>query len=317
MSQHKTKENVLELARRYRTWGEWGDDDEIGALNRVTPEHIVSAARLVRRGKVFSLSIPFDTNGPQTGSFGRVNPLHFMTADGGDSHTGTQDAFPEIRWADDAVFLGMHAATHWDALAHIFHEGKMYGGHSSDSVNSQGASRSGVETYRDKMVGRGVLLDIARHFGRDWLDSGEAIQGSDLEACAEREDVAVGEGDLVLVRTGQLAERRAHGAWGDYAGGPAPGFGISAADFFCGRGVAAVAVDTWGAEVLPNETDEVFQPLHIILLNNAGITLGEMWDMEDLATDCADDGTYEFLLVAPPLRITGGTGSPVNPQAIK
>jgi kynurenine formamidase len=317
MSAPKDKTQVLELARRYRTWGKWGPDDQIGALNSVTPARVAAAAALVRRGQVFSLSLPFDMKGPQTGAFGRVNPIHLMTADGGDSHTGTQDEYPEIRWADDALFLGIHSATHWDALAHIFHEGKMYNGYSSDAVTSQGASRSGVEAYRDKMVGRGVLLDLPRHFGTDWLQASQAVQAGDLEACVERQGVEVGEGDFLLVRTGQLAQTRAEGAWGEYAGGAAPGFGISAAEFFCERGVAAVAVDTWGAEVLPNETPDVFQPLHIILLNNAGITLGEMWDMEELAADCADDGVYEFMLVAPPLQITGGTGSPVNPQAIK
>jgi kynurenine formamidase len=107
------------------------------------------------------------------------------------------------------------------------------------------------------------------------------------------------------------------GSWGDYAGGPAPGFGVSVADYFCPRGPAAVITDTWGTEKLPNETPDCFQPLHIIMIVNAGIHLGEMWDLEELADDCAEDGVYEFQLVAPPLTITGSVGSPVNPQAIK
>ena len=114
-----------------------------------------------------------------------------------------------------------------------------------------------------------------------------------------------------------MEERRRSGDWGDFAGGPAPGLAISASDFFCPRHVATVSTDTWGTEVLPNETEDVFQPLHIIMLVNAGIYLGEMWDMEELAADCADDGVYEFMLVAPPLTVTGSVGSPVNPQAIK
>lgn len=121
----------------------------------------------------------------------------------------------------------------------------------------------------------------------------------------------------MLLRTGQMADRRAAGSWGDYAGGPAPGMGITCADYFCPRNVAAVATDTWGTEVLPNETPDVFQPLHCIMLVNAGIILGEMWDMEELAEDCAAEGTYDFLLVAPPLTITGSVGSPVNPQVMR
>jgi len=119
------------------------------------------------------------------------------------------------------------------------------------------------------------------------------------------------------VRTGQILERRTAGAWGDFNGGPAPGLAVSAADFFCPRHVTAVATDTWGVEVLPNESPEVWQPLHIIMLVNAGIYLGEMWDMEELAADCAEDGVYEFMVAAPPLTVTGSVGSPVNPQVVK
>jgi kynurenine formamidase len=130
--------------------------------------------------------------------------------------------------------------------------------------------------------------------------------------------VTVGEGDIVLVRTGRLGAVRERGYWGDeYSGGPAPGLAISAAPFLCERHVAAIALDTWGIEVLPNETPDIFQPLHIILLVNAGIHIGEMFDLEALAADCAEDGVYEFLFVAPPLTVTGSVGSAVNPQAIK
>ena len=186
-----------------------------------------------------------------------------------------------------------------------------------EQVHSGGALKNSITRIKDRAVGRGVLLDIARYKGKDALATSEPISADDLQGCAERQGVSVGEGDFVLVRTGQMEERRQSGGWGDFAGGPAPGLAISAADFFCPRNVAAVATDTWGTEVLPNETPDVFQPLHIIMLVNAGIHLGEMWDMEALAKDCADDGVYEFMLVAPPLTVTGAVGSPVNPQAIK
>ena len=120
------------------------------------------------------------------------------------------------------------------------------------------------------------------------------------------------------MRTGRIGLVRERGEWGDeYAGGPAPGLAISASEFLCERGVAAVATDTWGIEVLPNETPDVFQPLHIILLVNAGIHIGEMFDLEALAADCREDGVYEFMFVAPPLTVTGSVGSAINPQAIK
>lgn len=308
---------VVELARKYRNWGTWGADDQLGSMNYVTPDKVAAAAGLVRKGKVFSLALPLDSEGPMTGSFGRINPVHVMLQDGGDIETGAQDHLATLRYTDDAVYLVLQSSTQWDALAHIYHDGQMYNGHGTDAVTSAGARKNSITNIKDRAVGRGVLLDIARYKGKRWLDTSEPISADDLAGCAEKQGVEVREGDFVLVRTGQLLERREAGAWGDFAGGPAPGLAISAADFFCPRHVAAVSTDTWGTEVLPNESPDVFQPLHIIMLVNAGIHLGEMWDMEALAEDCADDGVYEFMLVAPPLTVTGSVGSPVNPQAIK
>lgn len=313
-----TTQTVLELAAKYRRWGKWGSDDQIGAMHYVTPEKVRAASQLVRKGRVFSMALPLDADGPQTGAFGRTNPLHVMLQDGGDIASGAQDHLPALRFTDDAVYLVLQCATQWDALAHIYHEGKMYNGIGTEAVTSGGAQKNSITAVRDKMVARGVLLDIPRYKGKPWLDVSEPVHGSDLEGCAEQQGVTVGEGDVVIVRTGRLAAMRERGSWGDeYAGGPAPGLAISTAEFLCERNVAAVATDTWGIEVLPNETPEVFQPLHIILMVNAGIHIGEMFDTEDLAEDCAADGVYEFLLVAPPLTITGAVGSAINPQAIK
>ena len=119
----------------------------------------------------------------------------------------------------------------------------------------------------------------------------------------------------MLIRTGHLGVRR--GDWGDYSGGPAPGLGLSTLDWIADNDIAAVATDTWGAEVIPNETPGVFQPFHIVAIPNMGLLIGEMFDLEELASDCAEDGVYEFFFVAPPLPFTGAVGSPVNPVAIK
>ena len=315
---HHDLSSVKELAERYRNWGKWGPDDELGTINYISEAKILEAARLVRKGKVFSLALPLDASGPMTGAYGRVNPVHVMLQDGGDIASGAQDHFPALRYTDDAVYLVLQCATQWDALAHIYHEGKMYNGYGTEAVNSGGANKNSITNVKDKMVTRGVLLDIARLKGKPWLDVSEPIEKDDLEACADHQGVAVGEGDIVLVRTGRLGLVRERGAWGDeYSGGPAPGLAISSAEFFCERKVAAVATDTWGIEVLPNETTDVFQPLHIILLANAGIHIGEMFDLEALAADCAGDGVWDFMFVAPPLTVTGSVGSAINPQAIK
>ena len=307
---------VNQLARKYRNWDRWGAGDQAGAVNFITPEMVMQAMSLARRGKVFSLALPLDDTGPQKGAFGRVNPIHMMLQDGGDILSGAQDHMLN-RYTDDAIFMPLQCSTQWDGLAHIFHDGEMYGGHGPEVVTSRGAKRADICQQKDRMVGRGVLLDMPRCMHVPWLEHGYAIQGDELAACAQAQGVEVRDGDTVLVRTGAIAEVRDRGSWGDYAAGPAPGLGVSTSEFLCARRVAAVATDTWGLEPQPNETTDIFQPLHVILLVNAGMMLGEMFDLEDLAADCAQDGVYEFLLVAPPLTVTGGVGSPVNPQAIK
>jgi len=317
MPKHFSMDDVKALADKYKNWGRWGDDDQLGTLNYITPQKIVDASGLVKQGKVVSLAIPFDDNGPQTGSFGRFNPIHFMLQDGGDVSIGAQDHLPNIQYTDDAVTMPLQCATQWDALAHILYRGKMYNGYEAHHVNSTGAKKNGMENAKDKIVSRGVLLDIPRYKGKQWLEPGEAIYPEDLDGAAAMGKVSVGTGDIVLVRTGQIGQVRADGSWGEYSGGSAPGLGVDCAQWICEHEVAGYATDTWGTEVIPNETPDIFQPLHMILIVHAGVLVGEIFDLEGLAEDCANDGVYEFLFVAPPLPITGAVGSPINPQAIK
>ena len=316
-------ETVRRLAERCSNWGRWGTEDQLGTLNHIRPADVVAAAGLVRTGRIFSLSIPVDEHGPQTGGFGRFNPIHLMIRDGNAAVTGTvvRDFYGGrdrwIRGTDDLLILPLQSGTQWDALSHIIFEDRIYNGYEATTVGAKGALRNDIANARDRVVGRGVLLDVPRSLGRPWLEPGARIHVEDLEACERAQGVTVGRGDIVLVRTGQVAQCRAAGSWGTYAGGPAPGLALYTAGWIFDRELAAVATDTWGAEVLPNETPDVFQPLHIILIVHAGLLVGEIFDLEALADDCAEDGRYEFLLTAAPLPITGGVGSPVNPLAIK
>jgi kynurenine formamidase len=222
------------------------------------------------------------------------------------------------RASDDAVYLPLQSSTQWDAFCHMFYDGQTYNGRGYDSVSAtSGAAYNSITNIADRAVGRGVLLDFPRFLGRPWLEAGESIQDDDLERCALAQGVKIGEGDFLLVRTGQMAQCRSTGVWSDFVGGPAPGLGMDAAKFICGRGVVAVATDTWGIEALPYEVPGVIAPLHIILLVNAGVYIGEYWDMDALAEDCATDGVYEFFLTAPPLLVSGAVGTPLTPLAIK
>jgi kynurenine formamidase len=321
-----TIEDVRRIANQVSNWGRWGPDDELGTLNFLTPDKVAAAARLVRRGELFSLAVPFDEKGPQRGGWGRFNPIHLMMRDGNDAMMGTTvrdfyggfDGY--VRGTDDLIIMPLQSGTQWDALGHMVFEDKIYNGYEASQVSSLGALKNDIAKAKEKLVGRGVLLDIARWKGKDWLEGGEAISGDDLESCASDQGVEVGTGDIVLVRTGRMGRVKAEGDWGDYAAGyssRAPGLGLASAEWIHSKQVAAVAVDTWGAEVLPTEPEDVSMPMHIILIVHMGLTLGEIFDLEALADDCAEDGIYEFLFSAPPLPITRAVGSPINPVAVK
>lgn len=314
-----TKKDVIEKGHELSRWGKWGPDDECGSTNFIEPEDIVAAAKLVQKGKVFALGLPLDNNGPQSGLFGqRWNPIHTMLATGTDALAGNQDQLPNnLRYADDAINLPTQTATQWDALAHVFLEDKIWNGYDASLVDSFGAQKCGIENFKDRMVGRGVLLDIARCKNTTFLKDGYAITNADLDAAMDSHGVEVKRGDFVIIRTGQMEHRLKNNDWGGYAGGDAPGLAFETCDWVCKKEIAAICTDTWGIEVRPNETDEANQPFHWVSIPALGVTHGEIFYVEELADDCANDGVYEFFFCAPPLNITKGTGSPINPNAIK
>lgn len=313
-------DTVRELAARWSNWGRWGPDDELGTLNHLRPEHRIAAAALVRTGEVLSLAIPLGDDGPQNAGSGRFNPIHLMRYDGRDfTAPGSAERDPRRRYlqnADDVLILPLQAATQWDGLAHVFFEQQMYNGFSAADVSSSGARRNAVTNATDRMVGRGVLLDLPAALGLSALEPGHPIGADDLEAARLFQGVQIGTGDFVLVRTGHLAQARGGGEWGDYAGGSAPGMGLDSVSWLAEREIAGLATDTWSVEAIPAETPDVMCPVHILLIVMLGLWVGEIFDLETLAQRCAAQGQYDFLFLAPPLPVTGGVGSPINPQAV-
>ena len=310
---------IAEAAETYRNWGRWGGDDVHGTLNFLTDAARADAGRLIRRGATYSLSQRFDMDGPQRGWRRRTNPIHTMLDTGTDAARGTQ-GFPHgFGGADDVVAMPLQCSTQWDGLGHIFDRGKAWNGRDcSEVVTSAGDLITGIETAAGVIAGRGVLLDVGRAISTDTeLPDGFAITAEHLDAtiAAQGLTAAVGRGDIVMVRTGQLTRARRDG-WGEYAGGPAPGLSFTTAGWLHHSEIAAIATDTWGFEVRPNEFDDAFQPLHQIAIPNIGLFIGEMWDLDALAVDCAEHATYEFWLTAAPIPITGAVGAPVNPLAV-
>lgn len=317
-----TREVLDEYAEKYKNWGRWGPDDEIGTLNFTSPEDIIAAAGLVKKGKTISLGLNFDEFGPQGGKTkypikGRINPVHLMLRTGTDNYAGVYD-HRGIRAADDIVIMSLQCATQWDGLAHIFYDDHMWNGYDIREVTSQGANKAGIEKTRDRMVGRGVFLDMARVKGVDCLDDGYPITNDDLDEACSFHGLEVRPGDFVILRTGMMERCLDAGSWDGYSGGDAPGLAFETVEWIHDHQIAAYSSDTWGNEVRPNETDEnIAQPWHWITIPIMGLTMGEIFYLKDLAEDCAEDGVYEFMFVAPALPITGGVASPINPLAIK
>src|SRR3954468_6074875 len=189
-----------ELARAVNNWGRWGSDDERGTLNLLTSARVAEAAALVLDGKTFPLAIPLSEDGPQLGFVrGRTNPSRTMVA----VHEPLGEADDGVRFNDDAVQMGLQAATHWDALAHVSYGGRMYNGIPTDVVDESGATRLGADRI-GIVAGRGVLLDAARAAGVDRLEGGTALTAADLDRAEELAGVRIAEGDIVLIRTGQM-----------------------------------------------------------------------------------------------------------------
>jgi hypothetical protein len=222
-----TIEYVRALGERLSNWGRWGANDQIGTLNFIDDATRAAAGAMIRTGRCISLGIPLDENGPQNGGYGRFNPLHFMTRDGNDAIVGTtpRDYYSgfdgHLRSADDVVMMSLQSGTQWDGLSHVIYADRIYNGYSADQVSSKGALKNDIAQIRDRVAGRGVLLDIPAHRGIEWLDPGEPIQAEELTECAQRQGVEVRRGDILLVRTGQMRQVREAGTWGSYAGGNA------------------------------------------------------------------------------------------------
>jgi kynurenine formamidase len=320
------------VADDVRNWGRWGDGDELGTLNFITAEKVAQGAALVKHGKVFPLGVDFGSSGPQGAFQFRQNPVHVMTVDGGDADTLIQYgpswlrntvatelsgffADNPFRFNDDMIIMPLQAATQWDALSHVYYEDKLYNGFPASSVTSLGAYYCGIDKVDVKgITSRGVLLDVVRHRGAPtFCEHGEPITPKELDDVARAQGVTIGRGDVVLVRTGWWARFLENGD------GAEPGAGLdwTCASWLHDHEVAAVAADNVMVEDPLSGIDGTFLPMHMLCLRDMGLMLGEYWDLNALSDDCAADGVYEFQLVAPPLRVTGAVGAPLNPIAIK
>lgn len=284
-------------------WGRWGAADEIGAVNLIDAAARLRAVALVQTGQVVSLGQVLDRDTPNADH--RIGIGHFMGRDGGDYAAGARRP-GGFQFAEDTVVLPTHAGTHLDALCHVWYDDQLYNGHSAGAVRSKGAARCGIETI-PPIVTRGVLLDVTALRDDGWRQ-GEQIDFAVLRDTCKRNEITIGNGDAVLIRTG----------WLDRAAdlGPAffdgePGLDISGAEWLADAGAAVIGADNFAIEAMPFNEGQVF-PVHQRLLRDFGIPLLEGMRLGELARaeQC------EFFFCCAPLPIRGGTASPVHPFAV-
>ncbi len=293
-------EQVLEYHKTLSNWGRFGEADQLGTLNLITPEKRAAAARLVESGRSVSCARPL----PTEAAADNPNPVvHLMT------ETGTE------QFGGDYFALASHgfSTSHIDALCHIFHEGRLYNGYPIERVTAHGALELGIHELRDGIVSRGVLLDIPRVRSVPYLERGEPIFPEDLERAETECQVRVEAGDVLLVATGRWAYRDRHGPW-------PPSEGMAGLDAAClpwlqERGVAALGSDGV-SDVFPSRVEGVPMPIHTVAIAAMGLHLLDNLELRDLSLACAAEQRWSFLLTIAPLVLQRGTASPVNPIAL-
>ena len=283
-------------------WGRWGEDDELGTLNLVTPAKSRAAAMLVREGVSISMALDLNTVPDEL----NANPFR---------HTVSVGQFSGHAVAGDDYGVQYHgfAHSHIDGLPHFAHKGKLYNGFGFDTIKPTGATKLGIHVAKNGIVARGVLVDMPWLQGVDYLEPGTAITAQDLEAWEEKTGVAVGSGDVLLVRTGRWERVRQKGQWNFLQG--AAGMHASVALWLKERDVALIGCDGV-SDVMPSGVEGLANPLHELVLVGLGLRILDNLDLDEAAAAAASRERWTFLFVGAPLRVVGGTGSPLNPLAV-
>ena len=307
ISRTYSAEAIEALFGEVSNWNRWGPQDERGTLNHLTPAEARAAAALVRSGRTVSLARDFPVHpGPE-------NPWpaqHHMVIAGDDPCIPGVDG---LEVSTDYIGIAFHgmASSHLDALCHVFQGGKMYNGHPATDVKSTGARRNTVMTLKDGVAGRGVLLDVPRALGRPFMDPAQLTTVTDLERTESAQNLRVGKGDILVVRLGRDARRET------IVDQDVPGLDPEVARWLHEREVAILGGDGVHDPIPPGQIAPGWpMPIHMIGLVAMGLHLLDNLDLEPVARACAEEGRWEFLLTLAPLRIPGGTGSPLNPIAL-
>ncbi|GAC1318478.1 MAG: cyclase family protein [Chloroflexota bacterium] len=307
MTDTATRATFQALFDRCTNWGRWGDEDERGTLNLITPEVRRHAATLVSEGATVSCAHPINT----VGDADNPSPaVHLMV------RAGDVASVRGVTSTADYLAIAPHgvAHSHLDALCHFFWDGKIYNNRPITAVTSIGARANAITIAQDGIASRGVLLDIPHSLGLEWLETDHAITVAELEQAERLCGVRVQSGDVLLVRTGRPARRKALGPWDSRA--TLAGLHHDTAIWLKERGVALLGSDGVTDVRQHPFGDITTHPMHILTLVAMGMMLLDNHNFEDLARASAERSRWEFMLIVAPLKLVGGTASMVNPVAI-
>lgn len=288
-------------------WGRWGEEDERGALNLITPESVLAALRVPSSGKLYTLGLPIQRSGVPNVDYRGIPARLTMVNHEDESMFEPFGGTPGTGTNEDVLMMASHTVTHMDALCHIYNEGAIYNGFPHDEVSPYGgAKRCGIEKAGG-VLARGVLIDVAGQKGVEWLEPGYVITVEDLEAALEAQGTELRAGDAVIIRTGWLEWFFAK----EEMSLVQPGIGLDVSNYLAERDPVVVCADNTAVEAQPFDREE-FLGCHVELLVRRGIHLIEHVKTAELAAD----GCHEFLFAVSPLLVTGATASPVSPIAI-
>jgi kynurenine formamidase len=301
-------------------WGKWGKDDEVGALNYLDAEQVIAATRLVRKGRVFTLQVPMGDPAGDPVWPSRRSAERYQVLDEGHFNCGKGPVFPGgLHYADDVMSAYLQGSTQYDALGHVWYDGKLYNGYDAMSTVG-GLSKVSVQPIAERgVVGRGVLIDMARHRGKAALDKGETFNHEDLLEAAKKQGVVLSKRTILVIRTGFIETFKTLGKEEFYRNFLEPGltFSRELVSWFHEMEIPNLVTDTIGNEVTVDPVSGVALPLHCALMRNLGVAFTEICDLSKLAEDCQQDRVWEFLYTAAPLKVVNGSGAPVNPIVLK
>ncbi len=302
-----------------KNWGKWGPDDEVGSLNYLTPQEALRGAAAIRTGDSFTLQVPIGKPGfkdPVHPS--RTGAVRTSVSDEGFFQRGAEEPSSGHHWADDKIEMFLQGSTQYDALGHLWYGGQIWNGYDAMTTDGELRKASILPIAERGVIGHGVLVDMARHYGKDSLERGESFSHIDLQEAARAQGIDIQPRDIIVIRTGWLGRYYRTTPEDFYADWNEPGLTWSPelVEWFQRMEIPNLVTDLVANETTWHESG-VELPLHNALMRNLGIAFTEIVWLDDLAAACAADNRWDFLYTAAPLKVHGASGAPVNPIAIR